>query len=128
MNKENVITFLEKYDYNYYNKNNIIIVKLELAQQVTIDFDEPNKIIIKDKLIGWNFLTGMIAMSLKNALLYNFVGLIILGFVCLYSQNTENRINLVVLFLVFIAWIILFSGFYLIKIESFKTQLMNFTK
>jgi hypothetical protein len=39
---------------------------VELAQQVAIDFDEPNKIIIKDKLIGLEFLTGMIAMSLKT--------------------------------------------------------------
>lgn len=127
MNKENVITFLNKYDYKYVIKNNLIIVQLELAQQVTVDFCEPNKIIIKDKLIGWNFLTGMITMSLKNAVLYNFVGLIFLGFVCLYSENTENGINLVVLFLVFTTWIILFSGFYLIKLEGFKTQLMNFT-
>jgi hypothetical protein len=101
---------------------------LELAQQVTIEFDVPNKIIIKDKLIGWNFLTGMITMSLKNAFIYNFVGLILLGFICLYSENTENGINLIVLFLVFITWIILFSGFYLIKLEGFKNQIMNWTK
>jgi hypothetical protein len=128
MEKEKVLNFLDKYDYNYSEKNNLIFVKLELAQQVTIEFDAPNKIIIKDKLIGWNFLTGMIAMSLKNALLYNFVGLILLGFVCLYSENTENGINLVVLFLVFIAWVILFSGFYLIKLEGFKNQVLNWTK
>tara|TARA_R110000868_G_C10407315_1_gene721960 strand:- start:75 stop:461 length:387 start_codon:yes stop_codon:yes gene_type:complete len=128
MEKEKVLNFLNKYDYNYSEKNNSIFVKLELSQQVTIEFDAPNKIIIKDKLIGWNFLTGMIAMSLKNALLYNFVGLILLGFVCLYSENTENGINLVVLFLVFITWVILFSGFYLIKLEGFKNQLINWTK
>lgn len=128
MEKDKVLNFLNKYNYNYSEKNNSIFVKLELSQQVTIEFDAPNKIIIKDKLIGWNFLTGMIAMNLKNALLYNFVGLFLLGFVCLYSKNTENGINLVVLFLVFITWVILFSGFYLVKLESFKNQVMNWTK
>jgi hypothetical protein len=97
---------------------------LELAQQVTIEFDVPNKIIIKDKLVGWNFLTEMITMSLKNAFIYNFVGLILFGFICLYS-DTENGINLIVLFLAVITWIILFSGFYLIKLEGFKNQIMN---
>jgi hypothetical protein len=101
---------------------------LELAQLVTIEFDVPNKIIIKDKLIGWNFLTEMITMSLKNASIFNFVGLILFGFICLYCENTENGINLIVLFLVFITWIILFSGFYLIKLEGFKNQIMNWTK
>jgi hypothetical protein len=128
MEKEKVLNFLDKYDYSYSEKDNSIFVKLELAQQVTIEFDVPNKIIIKDKLIGWNFLTGMITMSLKNAFIYNFVGLILLGFICLYSENTENGINLIVLFLVFITWIILFSGFYLIKLEGFKNQVMNWTK
>jgi hypothetical protein len=128
MEIEKVLNFLDKYDYSYSEKDNSIFVKLELAQQVTIEFDVPNKIIIKDKLIGWNFLTGMITMSLKNAFIYNFVGLILLGFICLYSENTENGINLIVLFLVFITWIILFSGFYLIKLEGFKNQIMNWTK
>jgi hypothetical protein len=128
MEKEKVFNFLNKYDYNYSEKNDSIFVKLELSQQVTIEFEAPNKIIIKDKLIGWNFLTGMIAMSLKNALLYNFVGLILLGFVCLYTENTGNGINLVVLFLVFITWVVLFSSFYLIKLEGFKNQLINWTK
>jgi hypothetical protein len=128
MEKEKVLNFLDKYDYSYSEKDNSIFVKLELAQQVKIEFDVPNKIIIKDKLIGWNFLTGMITMSLKNTFIYNFVGLILFGFICLYSENTENGINLIVLFLVFITWIILFSGFYLIKLEGFKNQIMNWTK
>jgi hypothetical protein len=128
MEIEKVLNFLDKYDYSYSEKDNSIFVKLELAQQVTIEFDVPNKIIIKDKLIGWNFLTEMITMSLKNASIFNFVGLILFGFICLYCENTENGINLIVLFLVFITWIILFSGFYLIKLEGFKNQIMNWTK
>ncbi|NRT13636.1 hypothetical protein [Flavobacterium sp. 14A] len=64
MEKEKVLNFLNKYDYNYSEQNNTIFVKLELAQQVIIEFNDPNKIIIKDKLIGWNFLTGMIEIIL----------------------------------------------------------------
>ena len=128
MEKEKVLNFLDKYNYSYSEKNNSIIVKLELAQQVKIEFDEPNKIIIKDKLIGWNFLTGMIEMSLKNALIYNFVATILFGILCMYSENKENGLNVIALFLVFLTWIILFSGFYLVKLESFKNQIINWAK
>ena len=123
-----MLNFLNKYNFNYSEKNNSIFVKLELAQQIIIEFDEPNKIIIKDKLIGWNFLTGMIEMSLKNAFIYNFVGTILFGILCLYSENKENGMNLIGMFLVFTTWVILFSGFYIVKLESFKNQLMNWTK
>ena len=128
MEREKIVKFLEKYNFNYSEKNNAIVVRLELAQQVTIEFYEPNKIVIKDKLIGWNFLTGMIAMSLKNTLIYNSIGTIIFGIFCMYSENTENGLNLITMFLVFTTWIILFTGFYLVKLENFKSQLINWTK
>lgn len=128
MENEKVKDFLNKYNYTYTEKNNSIFVKLEFAQQIRIEFDEPNKIIIKDKLVGWNFLTGMIEMSLKNSLIYNFIGTILFGILCSYSENKENGINLNAMFTVFITWIILFSGFYQVKLESFKNQLMNWTK
>ena len=128
MEKEKVLNFLNKYNYNYSEKNNSIFVKLELAQQVKIEFDEPNKIIIKDKLIGWNFLTGMIEMSLKNALIYKFVGTILLGILCMYSENEENGLNIIPMFLVYITWIILFSGYYVVKLEGLKNQIINWTK
>lgn len=128
MEKEKVLNFLNKYNYSYSEKNNSIVVKLELAQQVRIEFDEPNKIIIKDKLIGWNFLTGMIEMTLKNALIYNFVATIVFGILCIYSENKENGLHAISLFLVLITWIILFSGFYIVKLESFKNQIINWTK
>ena len=129
MEKEKVLNFLNKYNFTYTEKNNSIFVKLELAQQVKIEFDEPNIIIIiKDKLIGWNFLTGMIEMTLKNALIYNFIGTILFGILCMYSENKENGLNVIALFLVFITWIVLFSVFYIVKLESFKNQIINWSK
>jgi hypothetical protein len=128
MEKVKVLNFLNKYNYNYSEKDKTIFVKLELAQQVKIEFDEPNKIIITDKLIGWNFLTGLIEMSLKNALIYNFVGTILFGFFCIFSEKKENGLNVIAMFLVFITWVILFSGYYIVKLESFKNQIINWTK
>ncbi|WP_432222050.1 hypothetical protein ACRASX_00465 [Flavobacterium sp. TMP13] len=128
MEKKKILNFLAKYNYNYCEKNNLIIVKLELSQQVTIQFDESNKIILKDKLVGWNFLTGMIEMTLKNAFIYNLTGTILFGSIITYFENKENGLNLNSLFLVFITWIILFSTFYIVKLENFKNRIINCTR
>ena len=77
MDKENILLFLNKYNYNFSEKKEFVFIQLDFAQQIKIDFSQPDKIIITDKLVSWNFLTGMIEMSLKNALIYNFVGTII---------------------------------------------------
>ena len=128
MEKVKVLKFLDKYNYNYSEKNNTIVVNLELSQQVKIEFNEPNKIVMTDKLVGWNFLTGLVSMSLKNALVYNFIGTLIFGFFCLSIEKINNGANLMVLFLVFITWIVLFTGFYIIKLENFKSQIISWTK
>ena len=70
----------------------------------------------------------MIEMNYKNALLYNFFGTIILGFLCMYSENEVNGLKALPLFLLYITWTILFSGFYIVKLESFKNQLVCFSK
>lgn len=38
MEKEKVLSFLDKYNYNYSENNNSIFVKLEFAQQAIIQF------------------------------------------------------------------------------------------
>lgn len=128
MEKENVLLFLNKFNYDFSEKNSMISVKLGLGQIVNINFEESNKIIISDKLVGFNFLTGMIEMSYRNALIYNFVGTIVLGFLCMYSENEENGLKALPLFLMFISWAILFSNYYIIKLENFKNQLLIFSK
>jgi hypothetical protein len=128
MEKEKTLIFLNQYGYKYFEKNNAIVVKLDFAQEVIIEFDEPNKIIIKDKLVAWNFLTGVLAMRLKSAFIYNFIGTFLCGILYLYLEKTGNSINLMPLFLVLMTWIALFTVFYLVKLESFKNQIINWTK
>ena len=126
MELNKIIETLDKYDYKYNLKNDTITVNLEFSQNVVIDLSNPSKIIISDYLVSWNFLTGGIKMSLKNAILYNFFLLLFFGFLCQYLQFTGN--SLTNLFLTFIGWILLFSTFYLIKLEGFKLQLKTIIK
>ena len=67
MEKIKIIEFLEKFNFNYIEKGNLIFVKLDFSQEVIIDFSEEKMIKINDTLKSWNFLTGSIQMNLKNA-------------------------------------------------------------
>lgn len=43
MEREKIINFLEKFDYRYSVKNQVIEVKLDFSQKVMIDLSETNK-------------------------------------------------------------------------------------
>ncbi|MEO6174032.1 MAG: hypothetical protein ABIP27_02670 [Flavobacterium circumlabens] len=126
MELNKIIKILEEHNYKYKVKNQVIVVSLEFSQNVVIDLSNSSKIVISDDLVNWNFLTGCIKMSLKNAILYNFVLLIFFGFFCQYAAFIDY--NFTSLLLTFIAWVLLFSVFYLIKLESFKLQFKILTK
>ncbi len=116
---------LKKFDYNFRKENNKLIIKMDFSQRVIIDFSDSEKIVIKDKLVGWNFLTGMIEMSIKNATLYNFIGALVITFIFVYLDLEYGALNLVFFFLGFIVWILLWTIFYIVKAENLKQALMR---
>ena len=128
MEKEKLLTFLKKFGYKYSEKNKSVIVSLDFAQKVIINFEDNEKIKISDKLTGWNFLTGLIEMSLKNAMVYNFIGGIIVGILFFALEINIPETNFITFYLVFILWVILFTVYYLNKLESFKIQVINALK
>ncbi len=124
MEKDQILNFLIKYDYKYTVDSASITVNLDFAQKVILDFSQPGKLIIIDQLTGWNFLTGLIQMSLKNAMIYNFVCAVILAFLFLNLPLSYSGVNFIPIYLLFMLWVLLFSGYYLVKLESFKSQIM----
>lgn len=128
MEIDKALTFLEKYNYNYSVKDDCILIQLGLSQQIKMEFNGPYKIGIKDKLVGYNYLTGLIEMSLKNALIYNFFASIVLSAITIYSGYKNFLLPFVALFLFFMLWTVLFSMYYLVKLESFKIQILNWMK
>jgi hypothetical protein len=125
MNKDKILDALDKYDYKYIVQNEIVIVKLDFAQQIIINLTNLDKVIINDKLVGWNFLSGSIQMSIKYAMLYNFIGLVIFGFLLISNDNHFQTFT--PLFLVYITWILMWTIFYHVKSESLKQQIINWT-
>lgn len=116
---------LKKFDYTFLRKNDKLIIKLDFSQRIIIDFTDPEKIKITDKLIGWNFLTGIIEMSIKNATLYTFVCTIIIALVFVYLDQFEG-LNLAAFFLVFVIfWVLFWFMYYLIKAENLKRILIS---
>ncbi|EMQ96482.1 hypothetical protein D778_01463 [Xanthomarina gelatinilytica] len=119
---------LKKFGYQFQRKNNELIIKMAFAQRVIVEFSEPDKIVIKDKLVGWNFLTGLIEMSIKNAILYNFIGAIIITFLFMFLNLKYSGLNMVFLFLAFMVWVLLWTMFYLIKAENLKRILIQWNE
>jgi hypothetical protein len=126
MELNKVIAILDENNFKYSVKNEIVIVFLEFSQDVIIDLSDSGKVKISDQLVGWNFLTGCIKMSLKQAFLYNFFLLVFLGFLCQYAQLINQDFTSLLLLL--IGWILMFTTFYLVKLESFKLQFIALTK
>ena len=128
MGIEKTERLLKKFDYKFEKKNNKIIVKSEFAQRIIIDFSELDKVIITDRLVGWNFLTGLIEMSIKNATVYNFFGAIVMTFLFVYLDLEYDGLNLVFFFLAFIIWVILWTTFYLVKAENIKRNIIRWNE
>ncbi len=121
---------LNKFDYTYRKENNKLIIKEDFALQIIIDFSDADTIKITDKLVGWNFLTGLIEMSVSKAIRYTFFSgmLATLLFVYLYLNLGDNGVNFTFFFLAFLFWVALWVPFYIIKAESVKKTLMRWNE
>src|SRR5690554_1344871 len=128
MGIEKTEKLLNKFDYKFEKKDSTITIKLDFAQRIIVDFSNPEKIKITDRLVGWNFLTGLIEMSIKNATLYNFIGAIVMTFLFVYLDLEYGGLNLALFFLGFIIWVLLWTIFYLMKSENVKQNLIRWNE
>jgi hypothetical protein len=121
---------LEKYGYSYTEKNNELIVRLDFSQIVSLRFLDNGQIIIKDKLKAWNFLTGILNMSLKNAVIYQTIGIFIaVGFLIFFGlSNPDLFLPFIFVLLALLTSISIWTIYYLTKLEHFKNQIICWTK
>lgn len=128
---DTLIHFLDSNHYEYTEKKENLIVKLNSVQEVTLSKSKEGNLKFEDRFTGWNFLSGFIQMSLSNALKMN---LIILGlFVVLtLSVNYFNNITLDTYIIQFGAVYLLFFGLfaykYSKKLKSFETQVRSISE
>lgn len=119
---------LKKFDYKYQRKNNELTIKLDFSQRVIINYADSEKVKIKDRLVGWNFLTGILVMSIKNAALYNFTGAMLMTCLVAFLDREQVATNLIFICIALMIWILLWTIFYLVKAESFKRTLMSWNE
>jgi len=123
--KELLKSKLDKYDYKYSSTKNKIKVKLGLSLEINIDLSNPEKVIIKDKLVSWNFLTGFIEMNLKSTMIFNTVGIfIITTMFAIFKINTKAP-NASIYFLFLIVLVAIWTIYYMIKSENFKKMIIS---
>ncbi len=124
IDKEKFKQRLTKYNFRFVDFNNIISIKLDYALVVLVDFNLFDKILISDRLMGWNFLTGFFRMKLKWAILYNFFILLLAAILFMFEGSNINQYYLIVILLLGGFWIILWTIYYHTKSESLKKMLM----
>ncbi len=124
--QEIIKTKLKKYGYKYSENEHSIDINLGMSQHLTVNFSENEKIIFKDKLKGWNFLTGIIEMSFKGAIIYQTIGMLFAIFFLMFVSQKSNILQFPFIYLLtgVSAWLIIWSVYYLIRLENIKTQII----
>ncbi|MDO6759953.1 hypothetical protein Q4566_07045 [Tamlana sp. 2_MG-2023] len=121
MNIENTEDFLNKFDYKFERKNQTITVIMDYRHQVFIDFKNPDKIVISDQLVTGNFITGMLKMSIKKAILLNvFCNILLSSVIALFDLKFG-----IGLFITLGVWTIYWSIKHISKYEKLRYILTN---
>ncbi|MFG6687834.1 hypothetical protein ACGK9U_14720 [Mariniflexile sp. HNIBRBA6329] len=121
MKLETAEDFLKKFDYNYEKRDKALIIDMEFSQKVLVDFSNPESVVMTNKLKGWNFLTGIIPSSIKNAVFLNLaLGIILSLLISLYDTQAG-----VFFFLGLMFWILVWFTFYHSKFNNLQQFLMK---
>jgi len=128
MNKGIITDYLRKFDYDFTENENQIIVKQDFNLKIYIDLSDDGKIKINDKLDSLNFLSWPFSMSIKGTMTYNFISSFIVFVLFLALRNSINNyiLTLVVIFSAF--WNLYWLIYYLNKSDSLKKEIKNLTK
>jgi Flp pilus assembly protein TadB len=118
---------LKKFNYKYEKTNDQIEVRLGLGLEVTASFSETGKVILKDELTTWNFLTGTLDMSLKRAIIFNFLAPVFFIGLFTYTLGDDYLLVMIIAFLM-IFWVLLWSNYYIIRAEHMKQTLRRWNE
>ncbi len=124
MDKEKFKDRLKKYDFTFSDFNNVVTIQVGHSLVVDVDFNLFEKILISDRLLRGNFLTGIIEMKLNQAVISNFLVLVVLGVFFIVESSHISQFYLLMAYMISISWIVLWSIYYNIKSETLKKTVM----
>lgn len=121
---EKLETNLKKFDYQYeiINENEILLFskfKIEISIKI-----ENDKVLIKDRIKGWNPLTGFFPTSINKVFKTTTIGLVIL-FIIIEIIKIYRDFNPNTYLIIFGMWEIMWNFFYLVKIITIKNRIIN---
>ncbi|MDX9880764.1 MAG: hypothetical protein RBS73_01785 [Prolixibacteraceae bacterium] len=130
MLKENFKNQLIKYQFKFLESEKSFRIKLGSCQEILVVFTSDNKISIEDKLTKWNPLSGILKMSLRNAMIFQSISIFLfwLLFLIVFSilKFDIEYFEFATMVLVGSWGFVIFWGtYYLIKLENFKRTLIN---
>ena len=132
MDKDELKLKLKKYNYKVKEQFDVVIVSLSPSLEVRIDYSEPDRIIISDKLIGYNILTGVWSMSIKGSIIFNgitsFIYALIFSLLHISFKDQSFNLYIILFFIIAMAWIILWTNYFHVKVENFKTLIKSWDK
>ena len=111
------------YHYSFKEKKDKTTISLKFGLYCEVSFPEDGGCNIKGKFKGWNFLTGLLPITMEYLMLYNSVWLLILLGIQLYF---ETRV-IAYPYLPFIAmvWILGWNVYYTVKYFYFKSMVIR---
>lgn len=122
-------SLLKKYDFKVQHINYKLVVRLPFSQLVTMDYSESGKVSISSRLVGWNFLTGILEMKLTNAFIYSFVGMLLMAILFTFIDlSLYESLNSMYFVLAVIGWILMWCTFYVVSFYSFKQTVIQLTE
>lgn len=122
--KEKIKQKLELFGFNYSEAPESVTVYLDYSLRILIRFYN-NKLVLEDKLTGWNFITGMIELSVKQSLLFNWVGMLFVTLLVWLADRQGIGFNFMPFFLFAIFWLLFWTGYYVIKSEMTKREIRS---
>lgn len=129
MNEENLLKFLNTYNYAYIKNDQLISIELDKNHRVLVEFKSDGQIEITDKLIGWNFLTGMREKPLKGAIKTQLILAAFGPFVMLGAYYLKLDFIFILIWSILLItsywYVFIFFVFYNTQLENFKTRIMS---
>ena len=135
--KEIIMHNLDRFGYAYTERANEIKVEHPFNLRTTIDLSQEGKVLISDRLEGWNVLTGLVrTKDLGRAIRYTWIGMAVVYLVAVVLMTAMEDKDVGLSAVVFIQLVstalvlITLSGtlFYLVKAEGFRMAVMAWVR
>jgi len=124
--KEKLLSKLDKFSYKYKVEGETVVIDLGAYLEMSVKFNG-EKIEIKDKLRAWNFLTGMMNMSIKQSVVYNTIAVVVAVIIIMIAVKVEHfdASSAILISIMSMTWVLIWTIYYTFVAEQMKSRIIN---